>query len=86
MTIQEVKEYVKKNFNLDEIYKKARKNIAKRIENDDDFIDEYIGIIEKFKNPDVMLDNLAKEAVDAGIDEEELKTYPDAWLSYILRI
>lgn len=86
MTIQEVQEFIKKNFDINELYKKARQNIAKRIEQDDDFIDEYLKIIEKFKNADTMFDNLVKDAVDAGLEEKELEKYPDVWLSYILKI
>lgn len=86
MTIQEVKEFVTKKFNIDDLYKKARENLAKRIKEDDDFLDDYMNIVEKFKNPNEMIENLSKDAVDADLTKEELETYPDVWLSYILRV
>lgn len=88
MTVQELTTYFKdsNNFDKDKFYEKVRQNYAKRISEDPKFLEEYPDLNQKFKNADVCLDQLIKDAADAGIVESELKDYPDEWVSWILRL
>lgn len=70
----------------DELFKKAKSALAKRIEKDDNFINDYFNIIKIFSSKDTMIEQLIKDAENAKIDIEDIELFTEEWLSWILRI
>lgn len=68
------------------LYTKARQLIAKRINEDEDFLETFEKIASKFRTVNDMIDAMIEDAVDANLDIEELPEYANIWIEQIEKL
>lgn len=68
------------------LYTKARQLIAKRINEDEDFLETFEKIASKFRTTNDMIDAMIEDAVDANLDIEELPEYANIWIEQIEKL
>lgn len=91
MNKEQVKKTLQGSVDISKMFEKALKTVEEIMnEKGEDAVQDVLGssnLNDTFlKDKNAFLDRMAQDAVDAELTEEELKVYPDEWLSWLKRL